>query len=250
MAFWQTAGRLCLTGMVLVSTRSQAAIALDRTRVIVDAGNQSVSLSVANENPRLPYLAQAWIEDERHNKVTTPLITLPPVQRIEPGEKSQLKIQALPAINLLAQDKETLFYFNLREIPPRSDKPNTLQIALQTRIKLFFRPAALKVSASGYQSPVQKQLTLIREGGRYRLNNPTGYYVTIVEASGRVDGPSVTGFEPIMVAPRASEPLSASIAQLGDTPVLKYVNDFGGRSTLIFRCASSECSVADVLNKG
>ncbi|MEJ4043411.1 fimbria/pilus periplasmic chaperone [Erwinia sp. SLM-02] len=250
MAFWQTAGRLCLTGMVLVSTGAQAAIALDRTRVIVDAGNPSVSLAVANENPRLPYLAQAWIEDERHNKVTTPLITLPPVQRIEPGEKSQLKIQVLPAINLLAQDKETLFYFNLREIPPRSDKPNTLQIALQTRIKLFFRPAALKISPSGYQSPVQKQLTLTREGERYRLNNPTGYYVTIVEASGLVGGPPIKGFESVMVAPRAGERLSASVAQLGNTPVLKYINDFGGRSTLTFHCESATCRVTDVLNKG
>ncbi len=31
----------------------------------------------------------------------------------------------------LPQDRETVYYFNLREIPPKSNKPNTLQIALQ-----------------------------------------------------------------------------------------------------------------------
>jgi P pilus assembly chaperone PapD len=48
-----------------------------------------------------------------------------------------VKVQALPAAKSLPQDRETVYYFNLREIPPRSDKANTLQIALQTRIKLF-----------------------------------------------------------------------------------------------------------------
>ncbi|WP_223346554.1 fimbria/pilus periplasmic chaperone, partial [Escherichia coli] len=41
-------------------------------------------------------------------------------------------------------DRESLFYYNVREIPPKSGKANTLQIALQTRIKLFWRPKALE----------------------------------------------------------------------------------------------------------
>ncbi|VTR52013.1 Chaperone protein papD precursor [Serratia fonticola] len=69
----------------------QAAIALDRTRIIFPGGDKSVSLSVNNDNPQLPYLAQGWIEDTKGNKVTSPLTVLPPVQRIEPGAKSQVK---------------------------------------------------------------------------------------------------------------------------------------------------------------
>ncbi len=75
-------------------------------------------------------------------KITSPLIVLPPVQRLEPGKSSQMKIEALPDVKL-PQDRESLFYFNMREIPPKSDKPNTLQIALQTKIKLFYRPEAI-----------------------------------------------------------------------------------------------------------
>ncbi|MBP0644981.1 fimbria/pilus periplasmic chaperone, partial [Mycobacterium tuberculosis] len=84
-------------------------------------------------------LAQAWIEDPEGNKIESPLTALPPLQRVEPGAKSQIKIQVTGGTIPLAQDKEALYYFNLREIPPKSNKPNTLQIALQTRVKLFYR---------------------------------------------------------------------------------------------------------------
>lgn len=61
---------------------------------------------------------------------------------------------------MLAQDKESLYYFNLREIPPKTDKANTLQIALQTRIKLFYRPAGLVVTQNA--KPWQESITLTR----------------------------------------------------------------------------------------
>jgi len=130
-------------GGLMAAQQANAAISLDRTRVIVNGGEKSVSLNISNENKNLPYLAQGWIEDAQGNKVSSPMTVLPPVQRLEAGAKSQVKVQTSPAMSALPQDRESLFYFNLREIPPRSNKPNTLQIALQTRIKLFYRPAAI-----------------------------------------------------------------------------------------------------------
>ncbi len=53
-------------GMIVQNT--QAAIALDRTRVIFDGSQKSVSLNISNQNKQLPYLAQGWIEDEQGNK--------------------------------------------------------------------------------------------------------------------------------------------------------------------------------------
>lgn len=228
---------------LLFSSWSQAALSLDRTRIILDAGNPSVSLTIANENSRLPYLAQGWIENEQGEKVNSPLTVLPPVQRIEAGDKSQIKIQSLSSVNLLSQDKETLFYFNLREIPPRSNQPNTLQIALQTKIKLFYRPVGLQISSAQYASPIQQQVQLVRKGGRYRLHNPTGYFITIIEASPGKGEEPLKDFTPVMVAPRADVELNVSPAALGEAPVLQYVNDFGGRSSLVFRCQGMTCKV-------
>ncbi|OMQ20802.1 molecular chaperone [Serratia oryzae] len=240
-----------LSGVVLyalATSTAQAAIALDRTRVVFEGDKQSVSLNISNDNKQLPYLAQAWLEDEQGKKVSSPLTALPPVQRVEPGAKSQVKVQTLPAAATLPQDRETLFYFNLREIPPKSGKANTLQIALQTRVKLFYRPKALIKTTTEMATPWQEQLTLTKQGDRYVANNPTPYYITVVDASNRKDGVSVAGFEPVMLAPKSSAPLGGNLASLGNSPVLTYVNDYGGRPTLSFRCDGSQCQVVPEKN--
>ncbi|MFL4423839.1 MULTISPECIES: fimbria/pilus periplasmic chaperone [Serratia] len=228
---------------LLGAQQACAAIALDRTRVIFNGGDKSVSLSVSNQNKQLPYLAQGWIEDAEGKKISSPLTVLPPVQRLEPGAKSQVKVQGLPAANGLPQDRESLFYFNLREIPPKSDKPNTLQLALQTRIKLFYRPKAIEVVNPESVAPWQEKLTLTKQGDSYRVDNPTPYYVTLVDASSKKDGASAAGFEPLMVPPKGSAPLKVAASALGSAPVLTYINDYGGRPQLTFTCGGSACRV-------
>ncbi|QGH64326.1 fimbria/pilus periplasmic chaperone [Serratia proteamaculans] len=237
-----TLGALLLAG-VLAGQQANAAIALDRTRAIFNGADKSLSLSVSNQNKELPYLAQAWIEDANGNKIESPLTALPPLQRIEPGAKSQVKIQATGGQNLLAQDKETLFYFNLREIPPKANKPNTLQIALQTRIKLFYRPKAIAITREGQANPYQQKLTLTRQGDRYVVNNPSPYFVTLAGARSHQKGDTVAGFTPVMVPPKGNATLGGSAKALGDAPVLTYINDYGGRPTLTFGCAGTTCTV-------
>ncbi|WP_261110677.1 fimbria/pilus periplasmic chaperone [Serratia liquefaciens] len=231
---------VALLGAV-IAQQALAAIALDRTRVIFDGDQRSVSLNISNQNKQLPYLAQGWLEDEEGNKIQSPMTVLPPVQRVEPGKPSQVKIQALPAAKQLPQDRETVYYFNLREIPPKSDKPNTLQIALQTRIKLFYRPAAIAVQKN--VAPPQEQLTLSKQGDKYVVTNPTPYYVTIVDASSKKDMAGVKDFEPFMVPPKGNAPLTVSAASVGNAPVLTYINDYGGRPQLTFSCSGSSCKV-------
>ncbi|MGO2345898.1 MAG: fimbria/pilus periplasmic chaperone, partial [Providencia sp.] len=126
-------------------------------------------LNISNNNKQLPYLAQGWMENAEGEKINSPLVVLPPVQRLEPGKSSQVKIEALPAANMLPNDRESLFYFNLREIPPKSDKPNTLQIALQTRVKLFYRPKAIIPEKN--TAPAQDKLTLEKQGETVMLKN-------------------------------------------------------------------------------
>lgn len=225
---------------------AQAAISLDRTRVVFPGNEKSVSLTVRNQNPELPYLAQGWLEDAHGTKLegNSAFTVLPPVQRVEPKGQTQVKIQETPGANMLPQDRESLFFFNLREIPPKSDKSNVLQIALQTRIKMFYRPAALAEAAAKQQAaPYQEQLTLSKKGDQYTVNNPTPYFVTLIGASAKKEGDVVKGFEPVMVPPKGSVKLGGSAAALGATPVLVYVNDYGGQPALTFKCSGSSCQV-------
>ncbi|MCK3847070.1 MULTISPECIES: fimbria/pilus periplasmic chaperone [unclassified Pseudomonas] len=239
--------RLTLSSIAMLafslSQSAHAAIALDRTRVIFDGSKDATSVNITNNNTQLPYLAQGWIEDEQGQKITAPLIVLPPVQRVEPGKQSQVKVQALPAAKSLPQDRETVYYFNLREIPPRSDKANTLQIALQTRIKLFYRPQAITPTQQDLSNPWQEKLTLSRQGEHYQVNNPTPYFVTLVDARSTKDGKTVPGFEPLMVPPKGSLTLGPTAKALGTSPYLAYVNDYGGRPLLAFTCSGETCKV-------
>lgn len=229
----------------LVSHGAQAAVTLDRTRAVFDGANKSMSLNITNQNKALPYLAQAWIEDESGNKINGPIAALPPLQRVESLAKGQVKLQLTDDAKSLPQDRESIFYFNLREIPPKSSKANTLQIALQTRIKLFYRPAALQLSRGNAQDLWQKKLLLTRKGDGYRVSNPSPYYVTLAAAYTQLDGKPVTGFDPVMIAPFSESPLSVKAGTLGDKPVITWINDYGGRPKLIFSCQQSVCRVAD-----
>ncbi|WP_305038340.1 fimbria/pilus periplasmic chaperone [Buttiauxella sp. B2] len=229
-------------GSLAVQSAS-AAIALDRTRVVYNGSDKSLTLSIENKNNVLPYLAQAWLEDISGNKVSSPVIALPPIQRVEPGTKSQIKLQGITsALNALPQDRESVYYFNLREIPPRTNKANTLQLALQTRIKLFYRPTALAVSNT--DKPFQEKVTLTRSGNVYTVNNPTPYYVTIINAANNTKALPGNSFKPFMVPPKGQAPIGVNADAIGSSPVLTYINDFGGRPKLIFKCNGATCSVA------
>lgn len=216
---------------------ADAAVALDRTRVIFEGGNKSMSVNIRNDNTSLPYLAQAWVEGADGQKIQSPLMALPPLQRLEPGAKSLVKIQLAPGVEAkLPQDKESLFYFNLREIPPKSKKANVLQLALQTRVKMFYRPKALVNKDSSSGTPWQEQLTLTRQGDRYQVNNPTPYYITLV-ADSKVD------MKPLMLAPQSSADLGVRADVMGSQPHMAYINDWGGRPVLTFGCSGNTCKV-------
>lgn len=54
---------------LIAAGQASAAVALDRTRVIVDGGTVATTLNIRNESKNLPYLAQGWIEDANGKKI-------------------------------------------------------------------------------------------------------------------------------------------------------------------------------------
>ncbi len=229
----------------LFSGSALSAIAIDRTRIIFNGDQKSVSITITNKNNQLPYLAQGWIENIQGVKVNSPFAVLPPVQRVEPEKSSQVRVEALPEISQLPQDRESVYYFNLREIPPKSDKPNVLQLALQSKIKLFYRPKNIMLSETEMlNSPWQEKTQLIKQGDQYIIKNPTPFYITIIGAAERMNSPVNQNFKAVMVAPFSEENLGVSSSTVGTSPVLTYINDYGGRPKLQFKCQANICQVA------
>lgn len=68
--------------------------------------------------------------------------------RLNPSEQIQIRMISQEKIAQLPNDRETLFYFNVREIPPKTDK-NVMQVTMQHALKLFWRPKAIELEDDG-----------------------------------------------------------------------------------------------------
>ena len=74
------------------------------------------------------------------------------------------------------------------------------------------------------------------------------HHVIISDASTQKKGLTAAGFKPLVMPPKTSQPLKAKMAS---APVLTYINDYGARMPLIFRCEGNTCKVdEDQSSKG
>ena len=240
--------KVVLLGATCITTLAHSAISLDRTRVIFNGNSQSVSIAIKNKNDHLAYLAQSWIENANGEKISQPFVVLPPLQRVEPDQGSQIRIEAMEnKIEELPQDRETIFYFNLREIPPKSNKPNVLQIALQSKIKMFYRPSNIILTSTEMNNnPWQEKLVLEKQGTQVLAKNPTAYYTTILSLQTSKDSKINQDVESLMIPPFSEVKLPITVKDMGNSPVLTYVNDYGATPKLQFQCQSDSCQVVKI----
>lgn len=123
------------------STVANAAVALGATRVIYPANQKQVLLPVTNNDPASVYLIQSWIENAGDQKDTQFVIT-PPLFSMQGKKENTLRI--INATNhQLPGDRESLFWVNVKAIPAMEKdqkNENTLQLAIISRIKMFYRP--------------------------------------------------------------------------------------------------------------
>ena len=229
--------RLCAPAVLAVPLLSHAAIVPDRTRLIYDEGEQSASVMVTNKSEKYPYLVQSWIEDENGKKITAPLMVLPPLQRIEPSDRNILRIVMLPG-SVLPTDRETVFYLNIREIPPKTETVNALQIALHEKLKLFYRPKSVQPKRE--EDPTLP-MTVHIDPSTHKLtfDNPTPLHVTVVELRSGEKKTEVQ-FAPVMVSPmsQASVPFKDAVPT---TLYVTHMNDYGGQTEVRYACDALTC---------
>ena len=221
-------------------SQSFAGISLDRTRLIITGNEASSSANLSNTSQSIPFLAQSWVEDANGKKITSPLVVLPPLQRINGGQKGVARVSKTSDIDKLPQDRESLFYLNVREVPPKPDQANVLQLAMQSRIKLFYRPTGIIPKS---RSEVwQDKITFQKQGNTWRADNPTPYYVTIISINSKLiaeGGKKLTDFPGVMVAPKSH--LDIQVSGASESFTMMYVNDYGGHPELKFSCSGNTC---------
>lgn len=204
--------------MNALPAQASGGIALGATRVIYPADAKQTSLALSNSNKQERYLINAWIENASGQKEKTFVIT-PPLFVSEPNSENTLRIiYAGPA---LATDRESLFYLNVKAIPSMDKKNgennNVLQLAILSRIKLFVRPNKLETQ------PLQALDTLAftRSGSAVSINNPSPYYITLVNL--QMGGKKL---ENVMVAPKSRASVTLPAGAQGALS-WQSVNDYG-----------------------
>jgi len=225
-----------LLALCLGAPHAQANVLIGGTRVVFPAKGGEVTVRLTNDNDH-PVLVESWIDrGDMHStpeSVEVPFLITPPLFRMEAKKEQSLRIvythEQLPA------DRETLFWLNVLEVPPKPTGPqaegqNFLQLALRSRLKLFYRPAGLQ--GDPLKAPGELTWKVVADGKGYALeaHNPTPYYVTISELSLATAGKNATA-EIGMVAPLADLRLPLhDVAQkpaAGSAVLFTAINDFG-----------------------
>ncbi len=175
------------TVMVPVAMPLQARTTMSATRIVIAGAGGEGGLEVRNLDSQ-PALVQAWIDDGRADlppeRIDTPFQVLPPLARIEAQASLPLRIAVVkPAI--LPTDRESLYWFNMIEIPratPEADGVAAatraqLQLLVRSRIKLIFRPADLQGDPA--RAIGQLRWRWSQEGRSLTVANPTPWVVSL-----------------------------------------------------------------------
>ena len=177
--------RIFISMLVICSFSGHAGIVIYGTRVIYPAEKNEVLVQLMNQGERSS-LVQSWIDDGNTSlppeKINVPFMLTPPVAKIPGDSGQQLKIKKMP--NTLPNDKESLFFLNVLDIPPNnpdSAGKNVLKFAMQNRIKLFYRPKGI----AAVNKNTFHKLALTRSGNSYSIRNDAANWVTVTEVKAK-----------------------------------------------------------------
>ncbi|MDF3838545.1 fimbria/pilus periplasmic chaperone [Cupriavidus basilensis] len=222
--------------MLLCPFPALSSVVIAGTRVIYDARESEAVMKLSNEG-KAPALVQAWIDDGDAKaapaEIAVPFTVTPPVSRIDPSKGQTLRI--LHTGEPLPPDRESVFWLNVVEIPPKPTgdeaEVNRLQFAFRSRIKLFYRPAGLKGSAG--EAPAQIAWRLVKAGDHQALEarNPTAYHASFSRLEVTGGGKTARFEDGGMVGPGETKvfPLSGEVGT-GTPSRMRYqaINDYGG----------------------
>lgn len=222
----------CLSTLLMLGQVpcSQAALVISTTRVVFDSDKRSVSLIVSNPSKNT-YAVQTWVNTAADDTTTAvPFAPSPPLFRLPPGQEQQLKINRLP--NDLPNDRESLFYFNVQEIPQAQNngQGNVLNVALRTRLKLFYRPVQLKDNPVERLKDLQWSIRQIDGNAILQVDNPTPFHVSFTRMDITGNGQQLRLNTPAMAAPLSSQsyPLEGIKPATGLRVTFATLNDYGG----------------------
>lgn len=155
-----------------------AGVMPSQSRIIYHSVDKNKGIMLVNTN-KYPVVVQNWIDEGEGTPESAgiPFVSTPPVFRLE--SEGMRGVRIMYTQGELPQDRESLFWFNIYEIPP--EKPginpeNSVLVTMNTQIKLFYRPAGITITPD---EAIKK--VICRLSGRDSLicSNPTPIHIPI-----------------------------------------------------------------------
>jgi chaperone protein EcpD len=219
---------------------AHASMVIETTRVIYPEPRREVSFRINNIDKNRPAFVQMWMDDGNASAppedVVTPFNLSPAVARLKPTGTQVVRLvytgEALP------RDRESVFWFNMLEIPQRSNEDNRLTFSVRTRIKVFFRPAALKADPTTLMDSLTWTIRKKDERWSIEAMNPTPFHMSFFSLNLGHDGQFDSPVEGGMALPLGrtefnlpeERPLNSTFSRIR----VNFINDFGAAVTKEF----------------
>lgn len=168
---------ICMTSF---STTSSADISINTTRLIYPSDKKEVTFTINNAGKKAS-LIQTWLDEgnpkDTPDNTNAPFLLSPPISVLQAGKAQNIRVRYTGEVKL-PDEKESLYWVNVLEVPQNLEDVNQLRIGVRSRIKFFYRPTNLSISPE--DAPKQIKWALKRKNGKWytSTHNSTPYYIT------------------------------------------------------------------------
>ncbi|CAK6491377.1 Chaperone protein FimC [Pantoea sp. Nvir] len=179
--WWLVFSKALALFALLLAFQARAVVNVDKTRLVFNQGEISQTLNLKN-GAESPTIVQIW-SDEGDIMLSpelskTPLIALPPVMKMSPGELRSVRVMLTSKAGL-ATDRESLYWLNIYQIPALEKSSEKAErkvvLPLRIRLKVFIRPAGLAAP----QPADRQKLRFVVQGKTLKIVNPQPWFITL-----------------------------------------------------------------------
>jgi P pilus assembly chaperone PapD len=205
---------------------ARAAIVLQATRVIFDASNKEATMLVRNDGME-EALIQSWMASS-DDKDDAPFALVPPLARIPPQSSQLLRI--LYEGSGLPEDRESVAWLYVQDIPRNPASENVLQLAVRHAVKVFYRPRGLKGNVADAPRALIWRRVSGPDGTAIEVTNPTSFHVSMVGIRTGDGDRAYTLADGQMIGPQGTHRFPLNAAAVSDDLLVNFtsINDYGG----------------------
>ncbi|HHK4224661.1 TPA: molecular chaperone [Pseudomonas aeruginosa] len=166
-----------------------------QNRFVMKGKRLPITLVNEGKEPALAEISLDWGTDGKGQAL--PFAVSRPLLRLGAGQRA--KVEVLYQGQGLPTDRETYLLLSVLDVPHAPSAPETLQIALRHRFKLFYRP----VLDTTVEQAIEDLRWTLGANGKPQARNPSPYHITFsqlefLDTAERVCGQAI---DHLMLAP-------------------------------------------------